>query len=457
MTVAIVLFTRDLRVHDNPTLHAAVTTAERVIPLFVLDDGIAAAGYVTPNRAAFLAESLRDLDSRLRERGSRLVVRRGHVVEEVAKLATEHGAADVHVSTDFSAYAQRRQTALATALRAVGTRLHLHDDTIVVVPPGAAPEDADHFTEFATYHRRWAAVPRRTPLPAPGRLAVPPVPAAVLPTADQIRAGERAPQLPHGGELAARKLLRYWHGGVGRYATSHDDLAEDATSRLSPHLHFGTISPTELVYAAGTGPSAHAFTRRLAWRDFNHQVLHARPDAAWRDYRRRDVSWRDAPEDLAAWQAGRTGFPIVDAGIRQLLREGWMHNRARLIVASFLTKTMAIDWRLGARFFLDRLVDGDVANNQLNWQWMAGSGTDTRPYRTLNPLRQAERHDPDGAYVRRYIPDLARIDGGAVHQPWRLPSALRAELGYPVSLAEPWASRARFTESRAVPTSETPF
>ena len=458
MTVAIVLFTRDLRVHDNPTLHAAVTTAARVIPLFVLDEGMVNTGHLSPNRAAFLADSLRDLDAGLRERGGYLVVRRGHVVEEVVKLATEYDVTDVHVSADVSSYARRRQDGLTDRLRGVGKRVHLHDETLTVVPPGAITADgADHVAVFAPYHRRWADRTHRTPLPAPRSIVVPSVPAGASPTADQIRAGERAPRLPRGGERAVRELVRWWRGGVDQYLRGRDDLAADATSRLSPHLHFGTVSPVELAHGVGDGQAARAFVRQLAWRDFHQQVLSARPDAAWHDYRPREVSWRDAPDDLADWETGRTGFPIVDAGIRQLLREGWMHNRARLITASFLTKTLAIDWRLGARFFLDHLVDGDIANNQLNWQWMAGSGTDTRPYRTLNPLRQAERYDPDGAYVRRYVPELARIDGGAVHQPWRLPAGLRAELDYPDPIVEPWASRARFTESRTVPATGTLF
>ncbi|WP_236654313.1 FAD-binding domain-containing protein, partial [Streptacidiphilus anmyonensis] len=187
-----------------------------------------------------------------------------------------------------------------------------------------------------------------------------------------------------------------------------------------------------------------------AWRDFHHQVLAARPDASRSDYRARHDRWRDAPAELEAWRQGRTGYPLVDAGMRQLRAEGWMHNRARMITASFLCKTLGIDWRAGARHFLSLLVDGDVANNQLNWQWVAGTGTDTRPNRVLNPVTQAKRYDPDGEYVRRWVPELARLDAPAIHEPWKLPAGLRAELGYPEPLVALDAALARFRSRRGL-------
>ena len=210
-----------------------------------------------------------------------------------------------------------------------------------------------------------------------------------------------SPGLAEGGEHVGRAAADGLAGARAsdRTRTSHDDLAGDATSRLSPYLHFGCLSPVE-AGAPGPpvagGPVADAFVRQLAWRDFHHQVLAARPASAWSDYRARGDRWRDDPEEIAAWREGRTGYPVVDAAMRQLLHEGWMHNRGRLLVASFLTKTLYVDWRIGARHFLDLLVDGDIANNQLNWQWVAGTGTDTRPGRVLNPLLQARRFDPHG-------------------------------------------------------------
>ncbi|MEW1738764.1 FAD-binding domain-containing protein, partial [Nocardia beijingensis] len=242
-----------------------------------------------------------------------------------------------------------------------------------------------------------------------------------LPDPGDLCAGPASPRLAVGGETTGRKLVRDWLSGpVEHYARDNDDLAADATSRLSPYLHFGCVSPVELAHRVDlVTEGGHAFARQLAWRDFHHQLLAARPSAAWSDYRPRAIRWRDDQQAVDAWREGRTGHPIVDAGMRQLRAEGWMHNRARLITASFLTKSLRVDWRVGAEHFLRWLVDGDLANNQLNWQWVAGTGTDTRPNRVLNPLRQAQRYDPDGAYVRRWIPELAHLPGARVHRPWR--------------------------------------
>jgi deoxyribodipyrimidine photo-lyase len=220
---------------------------------------------------------------------------------------------------------------------------------------------------------------------------------------------------------------------AGSYDDEHDDLASDRTSRLSAYLRFGCLSPLELAEAAR---GHEGFRRQLAWRDFHHQVAAAFPELMRRDYRPRDVQWHEDEEALSAWREGRTGYPIVDAGMRQLLREGFMHNRARLIVASFLTRTLEIDWRHGLWHFNDWLVDGDVADNAGNWQWVAGTGNDTRPNRVMNPLRQAARFDPRGDYVRRYLPELARLEAPHIHQPWRLPRASR-EFDYPDPIVDP--------------------
>lgn len=198
------------------------------------------------------------------------------------------------------------------------------------------------------------------------------------------------------------------------------------------------------------GPGADAFVRQLAWRDFHHQVLAARPDAAWEDYRTRHDRWRSDEDEVEAWRAGRTGYPLVDAAMRQLAYEGWMHNRGRMLVACFLTKTLYADWRVGARHFLDLLVDGDLANNQLNWQWMAGTGTDTRPNRVLNPVIQGKRFDPRGAYVRRWVPELAELADGEIHEPWKLTGPRRAAIDYPDPLVDLAEARARFERARGL-------
>ncbi|MFG2923034.1 cryptochrome/photolyase family protein [Streptomyces sp. NPDC048305] len=458
MTVAVVLFTSDLRLHDHPPLHAALASADEVVPLFVRDEGVEATGFDAPNRRAFLADCLRDLDAGLRERGGRLVVRAGAVVEEVCRIVTETGAGSVHMAAGVSSFAHRREERLREALESQGCRLRVHDAVITVVAPGAVVPSGpgrDHFAVFTPYFRRWSEEGTRQVFRAPRAVRVPEGPAsAALPARNEVSGV--SPGLAEGGEEEGRRLFTAWRrDGLAAYEDRHDDLAGDATSRLSPHLHFGTLSPAEVVSrgreAGGTG--AEAFVRQVCWRDFHHQVLAARPASSRSDYRTRHDRWRTgkaAEEDTAVWKEGRTGYPVVDAAMRQLLHEGWMHNRGRLLAASFLTKSLYVDWRTGARHFLDLLVDGDVANNQLNWQWVAGTGTDTRPNRVLNPVTQAKRYDPDGAYVRRWVPELADVAGPAVHEPWKLPRSQRSRCDYPEPVVGLPEGLARFKEARGL-------
>lgn len=391
---AIALFTRDLRLHDNPVLTAACAEADRVVPLFVLDPP----RFAGPNRMDFLTECLHDLDDSLRRIGGHLVIRAGDTVAEVGTVAEQVNAASVHIAADVSRYSGRREAALQTALAASRRELIAHQGVHTVLEPGAiTPSDRDHFAVFTPYWRRWAELPKRRPVTAPRALQLPHIAAGSLPVP------KKHDRLP-GGETAGRRRMDRWlRHGIADYADRHDLVAADGTSRLSPYLHFGCLSALELAQRA---EKSGEFVRQLAWRDFHHQVLAARPDAARRDYRSRGDRWRDDQDALDAWRSGHTGFPIVDAGMRQLLAEGWMHNRARLITASFLCKTLYIDWRAGAAHYFEHLLDGDVANNCLNWQWVAGTGTDTRPNRVLNPLRQAQRYDPDGDYVRKWVPEL---------------------------------------------------
>ncbi|MFF3558615.1 cryptochrome/photolyase family protein [Streptomyces sp. NPDC002574] len=443
MSVAVCLFTADLRVHDNPVLRAALNAGDEVVPLFVLDDGVEAAGFAVPNRTAFLVRCLADLDARLRDRGGRLVLRSGDVVEEVCRVAEETGARQVHVAAGVSGYAARRETRLREALEGARRELRVHDGVLTVVPPGAlTPAGKDLFEVFTPYFRRWEQAEVRDVLGAPRVVRVPEGPRS-LPVPDAPHGV--SPGLPAGGESEGRRRWRAWRsgGGVDAYEERHDDLAGDGTSRLSPYLHFGCLSATELVAGAHGG-----FVRQLAWRDFHHQVLAARPDAAHHDLRPRHDSWQGDGPEAEAWREGRTGYPIVDAAMRQLRHEGWMHNRARLLVGSFLTKTLYVDWRVGAAHFLSLLVDGDLANNQLNWQWVAGTGTDTRPNRVLNPLTQARRFDPDGEYVRHWLPELSGVAGGAVHRPWLLPEERRRDLDYPSPVVDLDEGAARFRGGR---------
>jgi deoxyribodipyrimidine photo-lyase len=441
MTVSIALLTQDLRLHDNPVLHGASTSAEQVLPVFVLDPAVRQAGFAVPNRLAFLGDCLADLDASLRTIGSRLVVREGPVARTVAELVEWTGAGTVHLAAGVSAFARRREAALRAAL---GPRLRLHEASLTTVPPGAVtPAGKSHYAVFTPYLRAWQDHGHRPVLAAPKALRTPQdVPGVAVP-----RTRADSPGLPRGGETAGRRVWRGWQ--VADYADLHDDLAADATSRLSPYLHFGCLSATELVHGAlrHGGEGAQAFARQLAWRDFHHQVLAARPDAAHADYRPRGDRWHHDEDEIAAWRAGRTGFPVVDAGMRQLAEEGWMHNRARLLTASFLSKSLYHDWRIGAAHFLSLLVDGDLANNQLNWQWVAGTGTDTRPNRVLNPLVQAERFDPAGEYVRRWVPELRGVPGRSVHRPWRL---RERPAGYPDPIIPPEQTATRLREARGL-------
>ncbi|WP_455359489.1 cryptochrome/photolyase family protein [Streptomyces sp. SYSU K21746] len=454
MTVAVVLFTSDLRVHDHPPLRAALRAADEVVPLFVLDPDVHAAGFDAPNRRAFLAGCLADLDASLRQRGGRLMLRTGPVAREVGSVTAQCGAHEVHMAAGVTRFAHRREELLRKELASRGVRLVVHDAVVTAVAPGAVlPAGSDHFAVFTPYFRRWSEVPLRVPETAPRKVPVPnDLRSDPLPT--RGTGPGVSPGVPAGGESEGRRRLTIWgRGDLAAYEDRHDDLAGDATSRLSPYLHFGALSPAEVVHRARArgGPGAEAFVRQLCWRDFHYQVMAARPESSVRDYRTRDDDWRseeEAAEEIAAWKEGRTGYPVVDAAMRQLTYEGWMHNRARLLVASFLTKTLYVDWRSGARHFLDLLVDGDIVNNQLNWQWVAGTGTDTRPHRVLNPVIQGKRFDPRGAYVRRWVPELRDVAATRIHEPWRLPESERAGLDYPEPLISLADGLARFRHAR---------
>lgn len=453
---SIVLFTRDLRVHDHPALVAAAGS-RRMLAVFVLDDTILSRPYAAPNRLRILIDSLTDLRRALRDLGSELVITRGRPAEVVRDLVRRHGVDAIHCSADVSAFARRREAALGAVAAELDAMFTAHPGVMLVDPALVRATGGGHFKVFTPYWRRWSQV---TPRPVLGVADLPPPPDDVdpgaLPTLGELTgdaAATPAPLLASGGEVAARERLAWWMDGpVEDYADGRNRMAEDATSRLSVPLHLGCLSVTEV--AAGLEPrrAGHeSFLQELCWRDFNHQLLDARPDLAVTDVRTKDDRWRDAPDELDAWQEGRTGYPVVDAGMRQLVAEGWMHNRARMVTASFLTKHLYIDWRHGARFFLHHLADGDLANNFAQWQWTAGTGTDSRPNRMFNPVIQGERYDPSGAYVRRWVPELADVVGKAVHQPrtdGAAAASLFAEGAYPAPMVDHREARERFLSAR---------
>jgi deoxyribodipyrimidine photo-lyase len=445
----VVLFHRDLRLHDHPALTAACASAREVVPLFVIDPRVPAG----PNRRVFLRASLLDLRRSLRDRGADLVLRRGDPVAEAVRIATSIGASGIDTTADVSAYATARQRRLAAACEAARLALRLHPGLTVVPPGELRPAGGGYYQIFTPYWRAWQRHRWRDECPTPPRIALPggvdpgdaadldayasgpgATPAAPGGTgATPAAPGGTAPDLVEPGETAGLHRLGGWVGTAGEYDAVRDDLAADRTSRLSAYLHFGCVSPRTVADDCAGHP---AFLRQLCWRDFYHQVLAgfpALPRAALRP--RAADTWREDSDALAAWQSGHTGMPIVDAGMRQLIHQGFLHNRARLITAGYLIRTLGLDWRAGAAWYADQLVDADVANNNGNWQWVAGTGNDARPYRGFNPLRQARRFDPDGAYVRRWVPELAGVDGPAVHTPWLLPTDVRQRLPYPSPIA----------------------
>jgi deoxyribodipyrimidine photo-lyase len=401
---------------------------------------------------AFLRESLVDLDESLRRRRSGLILRRGDVVRETMAVAAGTAAHAVFLTADVSGYAQRRERRLARAARAQRLEVRTFPGVTVVPHDLLRTSTGEHFSVFTPYLRRWLDAPPRRPEPLPSLApfeVADPVPGRRL--LDTLLSPDRSPRLPVGGESAGRLRLTTWiRSGPDRYESDRDDLAGDTTSRLSPYLHFGCLSPAEVAERA-RGAAGDDFLRQLAWRDFFHQLLAARPDSATEDLRERGDRWRRSPAELDAWQTGTTGFPIVDAAMRQLREEGWMHNRARLITASFLAKTLYLDWRLGARHFFDLLVDGDVASNTGNWQWMAGTGADTRPNRILNPLRQAARFDPRGDYVRRHVAELHGLPAETIHRPWALGRTALQRLGYPAPIVDLGWAASRLRHGRPGP------
>jgi deoxyribodipyrimidine photo-lyase len=434
---AIVWFRRDLRVHEHPALHAALESHDRVIPAFCLDDRLLHGRHRSGPRTQFLLECLTDLDASLRSRGSALILRHGPPERELARLAEETGAEELHFTADVSPYARRRGERVAKALGVGGTTLHGH-------PGLSAIDDIDSprtqtgkpYTVFSPFHRSWERQSRREVLGAP--LALPPLEEHLagepVPSLEALGLHQELSEPAPGGERQGREALeRFLQDGEAQYSSSRDEM-HASTSRLSPYLHFGCLSSRELESRLGMGEGPAAFRRQLCWRDFYHHVLLNFPANATREFQARyrgTISWSRSESHYAAWCDGRTGYPLVDAGMRQLRREGWMHNRARLLAGSFLTKDLGIDWRWGERFFMRMLIDGDMANNNGNWQWIASVGTDPQPaYRRIfNPTSQMAAHDPDGIYVRRYLPELERVPAEYLREPWRMPPALQLETG----------------------------
>ncbi len=451
-STAVVWFRRDLRLSDQPAWAAATEAADRVVALFVLDRTVLATA--DDRRRDLLLASLHALDAQLRDLGGALLVRHGDPVRTVAAVARAAGATSVHVDGDVSAYAQRRDAAVRGALQpevAVDVRWGG-----LVHAPGAvtSPSTGRTHQVFTPFHRAWSATPW-APWPDGGDAAV----------VDPWSSGQQAlrpepipepgadPADP-AGETGAAARLSAWLDHVDAYPDTHDlPAVEHGTSQLSADLHLGTISPRHVVEAVGDGSEGRAaFVRQLAWRDWFAHLFHERPSLARAAMRPEldAVAWRDDPEGAEAWRTGRTGYPLVDAGMRQLAATGWMHNRVRMVTASFLVKDLLVDWRVGEAHFRHALLDGDVSQNAGNWQWVAGTGPDAAPYfRVLNPVTQSRRFDPHGEYVARWVPELAGLDPDDRHAPWEVPPLELAAAGvtlgddYPHPIVEHAGARDR--------------
>lgn len=422
---------RDLRLADNPALLEAASEGP-VLPLFVLDPTLwEPAG---PARRAYLAASLRALDDDLRRRGTRLSVVHGDPVHEVARVARAVGAARVHVAADFGPYGARRDAAVERALGEHGIDLVRTGSPYAVAPGRVTTQSGGPYQVFTPFHRAWAEHGWRGPVEAPRggswlELDEDPVEIPDAAPPDGLR-------LPAAGERTARQAWSAFLDRISDYADERDRPDLDTTSRMSVHLKWGEIHPRTMLadLARRRSEGAAAYRRELAWREFFADVLHARPETA-RHYLRPEYAGMryDRPgAAYDAWREGRTGFPIVDAGMRQLRATGWLPNRVRMIAASFLVKDLHVEWQHGARHFLRWLVDGDLASNQHNWQWVAGSGVDAAPYfRVFNPTTQGRTFDPDGRYVRRWVPELRTA--GDPHDPAPLE---RSAAGYPAPVVD---------------------
>jgi len=449
MSTAIVWFRRDLRLADQPALAAACAGHDRVIPLYVHapeEDGDWPPGGA---QRWWLHRSLHALAADLARAGAPLVVRRGPSRAAIGDLVDATAAAAVYWNRCHEPQPRARDAALESWLQGeLGVRVETFNSALLFEPGDVRTGQGTPYRVFTPFWRRVTAnglpdavapAPDRVPGPAHDLASVPVAALDLLPRTPWYE-GLAANWTP--GEAGAQARLADFRSSIlDGYDGSRDHPAVDGTSALSPHLHFGEIGPRQVVRAVhtarhGQGAAAKAYLAELGWREFAAHLLHHFPDTpdAPLDPRFERFPWRDpgadAAAELAAWQRGITGIPLVDAGMRQLWHTGWMHNRVRMVVASFLTKNLRLDWRLGATWFWDTLVDADLASNTLGWQWAAGCGADAAPYfRIFNPVRQGERFDPDGAYVRRWVPELTGLTARHIHAPWQAPATALAAAG----------------------------
>lgn len=465
----ILWFRNDLRLADHAALHAAVATGQPVLPIHVLED--AAAGQWASGGASrwWLHHSLASLGQALLQRGAPLVLRRGSALRHVPEIVQQTGASAVFTGGSHEPWARRLDAAIAEALKPRGVAFHRLRTTTLFHPDAVKTRAGTSFGVYTPFAR--ACQEHGAPqalYPTPDRLDAPPCPPsdalddwALLPRRPDWAGGLRATWTP-GEHGASQRLQDFLEQALHGYAKGRNVPGIASTSMLSPHLHFGEISPVQVWHALQHLPASEdraTFQRELLWREFSYHLLWHHPELPEQPLHREFAAmpWRSDPAALQAWQRGRTGIPIVDAGMRQLWQTGWMHNRVRMIVASFLVKHLLLPWQDGQAWFWDTLVDADLANNAASWQWVAGCGADAAPYfRIFNPVLQGHKFDPEGRYVRQFVPELARLDAPAIHAPWEAPDATLARAGirlghdYPMPLLDLGAGRKRALDALAV-------
>ena len=454
---------RDVRLADNHALTAAVSNSDAVVPVFVVDDRLLTSRCACARRADFLWHNLRSLDVQLRRRGSYLVVRRGSPVEQLRMLMETTGAVAIYAEEDYSPFARERDNAVAEVLP-----LRLTGGVVVHAPGTVLKADGGTYTVFTPFSRAWKALPLPRAdglLPAPADLNTP-AGLETLSLPAEHEAEGRDTFVP--GEAEGMRRLREFvlepafSPPVYQYSEGRNRLDRNGTSGLSPYLRFGVISAHQAVVsvmeamAAASHSSAlkgaETWLNELIWREFYIHILAHFPSVRKGAFRpnMQSIPWLNRQADFDAWKAGRTGFPVVDAGLRQLASTGWMHNRARMIAASFLVKDLLIDWRWGERWFMQQLVDGDPASNNGGWQWTAGTGTDAAPYfRVFNPVLQSVKFDPQGMFIRRWLPELEGVPDKHIHEPWRMSASEQQSFGcvigrdYPAPMVDHKAARSR--------------
>ena len=458
----LVWFRKDLRLDDHTALAEASRDAGGdVVPFYTSEPRLLGRDDIAPTRVRFVLESLADLVAGIEQLGSRLVLDHGDAERTVPRIAAAAKADAVYWNDEYESALRERDDAVERALLAAGVRVKRFHDRLLTPPGAVMTKTGGPFVVFTPFERACSALPPARPRPRVASLAMHELSTRPLGTLEKL--GFPAPtsaRWPGGAREGRARLKRFVENGLARYATHRDFPAVDAISRLSADLKFGTLSVRAVAAAALdaaaddprlAGPAAK-FVSELRWRDFYSHVLlhfpHVERGAFRRDYDA--LRWQGDPAHLAAWQRGRTGYPLVDAGMRELAATGLMHNRVRMVVASFLTKDLLLDWRLGERHFMRHLVDGDLASNNGGWQWAASTGTDAQPYfRIFNPVTQSERFDPDGRFIRRYVPELAALDAKAIHAPWTFPPAIQQAMGvvvgrdYPAPIVDHARSRAQ--------------